>query len=61
MELQDRMAQMGHGEARMTVLYTKESLDRRRRVVDIMASKILEHSEAEKRAELMERPVGPVV
>jgi integrase len=62
MEFQDRMAQMGHSDARMTVLYTKESLERRRRVVDIMAAKILADPSVETRAKvMMEQEAGPVV
>jgi integrase len=46
MEFSDRMAMMGHSEARMTILYTKDSIERRRKVVDLMASKILMKMEA---------------
>jgi len=37
----DRMAMMGHSEARMTALYTADDLKRRRAVLDQMAERLL--------------------
>jgi len=37
----DRMAMMGHSEARMTALYTADDLQRRRVVLDQMAERLL--------------------
>jgi integrase len=42
MQFGDRMAMMGHSDARMTMLYTAEDMDRRRKVLDEMATKILD-------------------
>ena len=41
MAFTDRMAMMGHSEARMTALYTAEDLQRRRIVLDQMAARLL--------------------
>ncbi len=41
MAFTDRMAMMGHSEARMTALYTAEDLQRRRTVLDQMADRLL--------------------
>lgn len=41
----DRMAMMGHSEARMTALYTADDLKRRRAVLDQMADRLLPASE----------------
>ena len=41
MAFSDRMAMMGHSEARMTALYTVEDLERRRMVLDQMAERLL--------------------
>ena len=41
MAFTDRMAMMGHSEARMTALYTADDLKRRRRVLDQMAERLL--------------------
>jgi hypothetical protein len=41
MAFSDRMAMMGHSEARMTALYTVEDLARRRTVLDQMAERLL--------------------
>jgi integrase len=41
MAFTDRMAMMGHSEARMTALYTADDLQRRRMVLDQMAERLL--------------------
>ena len=41
MAFTDRMAMMGHSEARMTALYTADDLKRRRTVLDQMAERLL--------------------
>jgi integrase len=41
MAFTDRMAMMGHSEARMTALYTADDLRRRRTVLDQMAARLL--------------------
>ena len=41
MAFTDRMAMMGHSEARMTALYTADDLQRRRTVLDRMAERLL--------------------
>ena len=41
MAFTDRMAMMGHSEARMTALYTADDLERRRTVLDQMAERLL--------------------
>ena len=41
MAFTDRMAMMGHSEARMTALYTADDLQRRRTVLDQMAERLL--------------------
>ncbi len=41
MAFTDRMAMMGHSEARMTALYTADDLQRRRTVLDQMADRLL--------------------
>ena len=41
----DRMAMMGHSEARMTALYTADDLKRRRAVLDQMAARLLPGTE----------------
>jgi len=41
MAFTDRMAMMGHSEARMTALYTGDDLQRRRTVLDRMAERLL--------------------
>jgi integrase len=41
MAFTDRMAMMGHSEARMTALYTADDLERRRKVLDQMAERLL--------------------
>jgi integrase len=41
MAFTDRMAMMGHSEARMTALYTADDLQRRRTVLDQMAARLL--------------------
>ena len=41
MAFSDRMAMMGHSEARMTALYTADDLKRRRTVLDQMAERLL--------------------
>jgi integrase len=45
MQFQDRMAMMGHSDARMTMLYTVEDIDRRRKVLDEMAAKLMGREE----------------
>lgn len=37
----DRMAMMGHTEARMTALYTIDDLNRRRQILEQMATKLV--------------------
>ena len=41
MAFTDRMAMMGHSEARMTALYTADDLQRRRTVLDQMAARLV--------------------
>ena len=41
MAFSDRMAMMGHAEARMTALYTVDDLERRRTVLDQMAARLV--------------------
>jgi hypothetical protein len=41
MAFTDRMAMMGHSEARMTALYTVNDLQRRRTFLDQMADRLL--------------------
>jgi integrase len=41
MALSDRQAQMGHGDYRMTMLYTHSNLERRRQTLDLMADRLL--------------------
>src|SRR5258708_2302099 len=41
MAFTDRMAMMGHSEARMTALYTATDLERRRTVLNQMAERLL--------------------
>ncbi len=41
MALSDRQAQMGHGDYRMTMLYTHSDLERRRQTLDLMANRLL--------------------
>ena len=47
MAFTDRMAMMGHSEARMTALYTMDDLNRRREVLEQMATKLVKQPEAE--------------
>jgi len=46
MTFTDRMAMMGHSEARMTALYTSDDLNRRRIVLDQLAERLLPASSA---------------
>ena len=41
MAFTDRMAMMGHSEARMTALYTADDLARRRTVLDLMGARLV--------------------
>ena len=47
MAFMDRMAMMGHTEARMTALYTIGDLNRRREILEQMATKLVAHTEIE--------------
>jgi hypothetical protein len=47
MAFMDRMAMMGHTEARMTALYTIGDLNRRRQILEQMAAKLVAQPEIE--------------
>lgn len=42
MALSDRQAQMGHGDVRMTLLYTHSDLDRRRQAIETMSGRLMD-------------------
>ncbi len=46
MAVSDRQAQMGHGDVRMTLLYTHSDLSRRRAAVETMTDRLMGQASA---------------